>query len=186
MSDVKTGAACVAGAVVLSLIVVAASMSTINATIFTGARTNYALGRDYRMFALLGRWNERSNTPVNALLLQGAIAVGLVLLGYSSGEGIETMVAYTAPAFWLFFLLTAISLLILRRQPPAQPDPFRVPLYPLTPILFIAMCVFMLWSSINYAMSQGAGSIGAQLGMVVLLAGIPLMFVARKHRVAIA
>jgi basic amino acid/polyamine antiporter, APA family len=175
-----------AGAVVLSLIVVAASVSTLNATIFTGARTNYALGRDYSMFSALGRWNERSNTPVNALLLQGGIAIALVIVASGTKDGLETMVAYTAPAFWLFFMLTGISLFILRKQQPAQPDPFRVPLYPITPILFIAMCAFMLWSSITYAMSKDAGSLGAQLGVGVLLAGIPLMFLARKRRVAIA
>jgi basic amino acid/polyamine antiporter, APA family len=174
------------GALVLSAIVVAASVSTLNATVFTGARTNYALGRDYTMFSLLGRWNERSNTPVNALLLQGAISLGLVIIASGTPDGLETMVAYTAPAFWLFFMLTGVSLFILRKQQPDHPDPFRVPLYPVTPILFIAMCAFMLYSSVSYAMSKDPGSIGAQLGMGVLLAGIPLMFFARKRRVALA
>lgn len=171
-----------AGAVVLSIIVIAASLSTLNATVFTGARTNYAVGRDYPMFSLLGRWKEGSNAPVNALLLQGVIALLLVLLSSTTPDGFETMVAYTAPAFWLFFMLTGISLFILRRQQPAQPDPFRVPLYPVTPALFIAMCAFMLWSSISYAMSRDPGSIGAQLGIAVMLVGIPLMFFARKAR----
>lgn len=171
-----------AGAVVLSIIVIAASLSTLNATVFTGARTNYAVGRDYPMFSLLGRWKEGSNAPVNALLLQGVIALLLVLLSSTTPDGFETMVAYTAPAFWLFFMLTGISLFILRRQQPAQPNPFRVPLYPVTPALFIAMCAFMLWSSISYAMSKDPGSIGAQLGIAVLLIGLPLMFFARKTR----
>ncbi len=171
-----------AGAVVLSLIVIAASLSTLNATVFTGARTNYAVGRDYPMFSLLGRWKEGSNAPVNALLLQGAIALLLVLLSSTTPDGFETMVAYTAPAFWFFFMLTGISLFILRRQQPAQPNPFRVPLYPVTPALFIAMCAFMLWSSISYAMSKDPSSIGAQLGIAVMLVGIPLMFFAGKGR----
>jgi amino acid transporter len=94
------------------------------------------------------------------------------------------MVAYTAPAFWLFFMLTGTSLFILRRQTPTHPEPFRVPLYPLTPLLFIAMCAFMLWSSLSYAMSKDPGSIGAQLGIGVLLVGVPLLFVARRRRVA--
>lgn len=169
-----------AGAVVLSIIVIAASLSTLNATVFTGARTNYAVGRDYPMFSLLGRWKEGSNAPVNALLLQGVIALLLVLLSSTTPDGFETMVAYTAPAFWLFFMLTGISLFILRRQQPAQPNPFRVPLYPVTPALFVAMCAFMLWSSISYAMSKDPSSIGAQLGIAVMLVGIPLMFFARK------
>jgi amino acid transporter len=170
-----------AGAVVLSLIVMAAALSTLNATVFTGARTNYAVGRDYPIFAALGRWKEGSNAPVNALLLQGVIALALVLLSSTTPDGFETMVAYTAPAFWLFFMLTGISLFVLRRQSPAQPNPFRVPGYPFTPLLFIAMCAFMLWSSASYAMSKDPGSIGAQLGIAVLLAGIPLMLFARPR-----
>jgi amino acid transporter len=172
-----------AGAVVLSLIVIAAALSTLNATVFTGARTNYAVGRDYAMFSALGRWKEGTNAPVNALLLQGAIALALVLLASLTPDGFETMVAYTAPAFWLFFMLTGVSLFILRRQAPAQPNPFRVPLYPLTPILFILMCAFMLWSSTSYALSKNPGSIGAQLGIGVMLLGIPLMLFARKRGV---
>jgi basic amino acid/polyamine antiporter, APA family len=171
-----------AGAVVLSLIVVAASLSTLNATVFTGARTNYAVGRDFPVFRLLGVWHERANGPINALLVQGAVAVLLVLLASSTPDGFETMVAYTAPAFWLFFLLTGISLFILRRQKPTNENPFRVPLYPFTPLLFCAMCAFMLWSSANYAMSKDPSSIGAQLGIGVMLLGIPLMLVARAWR----
>ena len=172
------------GAIVLSIVVIASSLSTLNGTVFTGARTNYAVGRDYALFSALGRWKEGPNAPANALLLQGAIAIALVLLSSTTPDGFETMVAYTAPAFWLFLMLTGISLFILRRQQPSQPDPFRVPLYPITPILFISMCAFMLWSSVSYAMSKDPSSIGAQLGIGVLLAGIPLMLVARRNRVA--
>jgi len=168
-----------AGALVLGTAVVAAALSTLNATVFTGARTNYALGRDFKLFRFLGEWRAQSDAPVNALLLQGAIALGLVLLASSTPDGFQTMVAYTAPAFWLFFLLTGISLFVLRRQAPVNADPFRVPLYPVTPLVFCAMCCFMLYSSVNYALSLDPGSIGAIVGIGVLLAGIPVLFVAR-------
>lgn len=171
-----------AGAVVLSIVVIAAALSTLNGTMFTGARTNYAIGRDYSIFSALGRWSEGANAPVNALLLQGAIALVLVVLSSFTPDGFETMVAYTAPAFWLFFLLNGVAVFVLRRQKPAQPDPFRVPLYPLTPILFCATCAFMLYSSASYALSKDPGSIGAQLGIGVLLVGIPVMLVARVRR----
>ncbi|MGQ0526135.1 MAG: amino acid permease, partial [Betaproteobacteria bacterium] len=92
----------------------------------------------------------------------------------------ETKVAYTAPAFWLFFLLTGLSLIVLRRQQPATAEPFRVPLYPFTPILFCLMCAYMLYSSTNYAMSKDPGSIGAQLGIGVMLLGLPLLWFARR------
>ncbi|MFN7087095.1 MAG: APC family permease [Burkholderiales bacterium] len=170
-----------AGAVVLSLVVIAASVSTLNATVFTGARTNYAVGRDYSLFRLLGVWREETNTPVNALLLQGAVALVLVLLASMTPDGFETMVAYTAPAFWLFFLLTAISLFVLRRQVPVNAEHFRVPWYPLTPLLFCAMCGYMLYSSVNYALSKDPSSLGAQLGIGVLVLGVPLAMKAGKE-----
>ena len=169
-----------AGALVLGTAVVAAALSTLNATVFTGARTNYALGRDFKLFRFLGEWRAQSDAPVNALLLQGAIALGLVLLASSTPDGFQTMVAYTAPAFWLFFLLTGISLFVLRRQAPVNADPFRVPLYPVTPLVFCAMCCFMLYSSVNYALSLDPGSIGAIVGIGVLLAGLPVLFLARN------
>lgn len=171
-----------AGKAVLSVIVMAAAVSTLNATTFTGARTNFALGRDFAMFGALGKWNDRHNTPTVALLVQGAVALALVGLSASTPDGFETMVAYTAPAFWLFFLLTGIALFVLRRQTPAAANPFRVPLYPLTPVIFCAMCAFMLWSSASYALSKDPGSIGAQLGIGVLLLGVPLMLIARRNK----
>ena len=172
------------GVVLLSLIVIAAALSTLNATVFTGARTNYALGRDYALFGKLGAWSEGSNAPVPALLTQGAIALSLVLLSSFTPDGFETMVAYTSGAFWLFFLLTSISLFVLRRQKPDNDDHFKVPLYPFTPILFSAMCAFMLYSSVSYAMSKNPGSIGALLGLGALLAGVPLMLIAKRRSVA--
>ena len=172
-----------AGRAVLSIIVMAAALSTLNATTFTGARTNFALGRDFGMFSALGRWNERTNTPTAALLTQGVVSLALVLLSATTPDGFETMVAYTAPAFWLFFLLTGLSLFVLRRHTPAVDHPFRVPLYPLTPIVFCAMCAFMLWSSTGYALSKNPGSLGAQLGIGVLLLGVPLMFLARPKNI---
>ena len=169
------------GAVLLSIIVIVAALSTLNATVFTGARTNYALGCDYALFGKLGTWSEGANAPVPALLTQGAVALVLVLLSSFTPDGFETMVAYTSGAFWLFFLLTSISLFVLRRQKPDNEDHFKVPLYPLTPILFSATCAFMLYSSVDYAMSKDPGSIGALLGLGVLLAGIPLMLIAKKR-----
>ncbi|WP_242072353.1 amino acid permease [Microcoleus sp. FACHB-68] len=58
-----------AGAWFISLLIAISTLGAINATIFTGARTNYALGRDFPLFGFLGRWQDRRNTPSHALLL---------------------------------------------------------------------------------------------------------------------
>ncbi|WP_242072352.1 hypothetical protein [Microcoleus sp. FACHB-68] len=75
------------------------------------------------------------------------------------------MVDYTAPVFWLFFLLTGVSLFVLRLREPALSRPFRVPFYPLTPALFCLICGYLLYSSLAYT------GIGALLGMGVVAAG---------------
>lgn len=169
------------GAWLLSIVVVSAALSTLNATVFTGARTNYALGRDFSIFSALGRWSEHASAPVNALLVQGAIALALVILASFTPDGFQTMVAYTAPAFWLFFMLTAVSVFLLRRHAPVNADPFRVPLYPVTPLLFVAACAFMLYSSFTYAMSLDPGSIGAIIGICMVFSGIPVLWCARRR-----
>jgi basic amino acid/polyamine antiporter, APA family len=165
------------GAIVLSVLVSAAALSTLNATIFTGARTNYALGRDFAMFKYLGQWKLRGDTPANALLVQGVIALALVVLGTGVARGgVQTMVDYTAPVFWFFFLMTGVALFILRRRSPESPQPFRVPLYPLTPLLFCVTCAYMLYSSLTFT------GPGAAIGVAIVAAGIPvLIFASRKQ-----
>jgi basic amino acid/polyamine antiporter, APA family len=165
------------GAVILIILVVSAALSTVNATIFTGARTNFALGRDFALFRLLGRWKSDGETPANALVVQAIIALILVALASYARSGIQTMVDYTAPVFWFFFLLTGIALFVLRRQTPESPQPFRVPLYPVTPLLFCATCAYMFYSSVTFT---GRGAI---IGMIIVLAGLPIyLLTARTSR----
>jgi basic amino acid/polyamine antiporter, APA family len=158
------------GARFISLLIAVTALSTMNGSIITGARTNYALGRDLPAFAFLGKWQGERGTPVNALLLQGAISLLLVFLGTGTRSGFVLMVEYTAPVFWLFFLLAGMSLFVLRWKDPHRQRPFRVPLYPLTPLLFCGICLYMLISSVLYT---GKGSL---LGLAVLAAGLPILF----------
>jgi amino acid transporter len=162
------------GGIAISLLVVVATLCSLNATILTGARTNYALGRDFPLFSFLGCWKHSSKTPANALIVRGVIALILVSLATLARDGFEAMVDYTAPVFWLFFLLTGISLFVLRRREPNLNRPFQVPFYPLTPILFCLICFYMLQSSLVYT------GIGALVGLAVLLLGVPLYLKMRK------
>ncbi|MBD1840895.1 amino acid permease [Coleofasciculus sp. FACHB-64] len=165
------------GAWFISFLIAISTLGAINATIFTGARTNYALGQDFSLFSFLGRWHHRASTPANALLVQGAIALALVFLGTLTREGFKTMVDYTAPVFWFFFLLSGISLLVLRVREPQVVRPFRVPLYPLTPLLFCAICAYLLYSSVAYT------GVGALVGVAVAIAGAPLLLLSRRRQI---
>jgi len=169
------------GALLLALVVCASALTTMNAAVFTGARTTWAFGRDFRPFQGLGVWRESGSTPANALLLQGAIMLALVLAGANTQDGFSAMVAYTAPVFWTFFLLTGVTLFVFRARGGEAPA-FRVPLYPVVPLAFIGMCLYMLWSSIDYIRNPVYGpKFGMMVlaGLVIMVAGIPLYFLAR-------
>ncbi len=163
-----------AGSTIVSFIVVFAALSTVNATIITGARTNYALGRDFRLFHFMGVWNSRKNSPVRAHAVQGTIALLLIALGAWSKKSVETMVDYTAPVFWLFLLLTTGTLFFFRMKNKKQDMPYRVPLYPVIPLLFLAACAYMLYSSLAFTGK------GALISAVVLISGIPVYWIAAK------
>jgi amino acid transporter len=169
-------------ALVVAIVVCVSALTTMNAAIFTGARTNWALGRDFGGLGFLGSWRESGSTPSNALLVQGAIALLLIWAGSLTRDGFEAMVAYGLPVFWTFFLLTGLSIFLFRRQQPVSP--FRVPLYPVVPLAFLAMCVFMLWASIDYLRNPFVGPKFGSLvlaGLVVMAAGIPLYLLVRKR-----
>src|SRR4051812_1282899 len=171
------------GAVVLAIIVCLAALTTMNAAIFTGARTSYAFGRDFALFGRLGSWRASGSTPANALLLQGAIALVLVWAGSLTPDGFSAMVAYTAPVFWTFFYLTGTTLFLFREVAGYRPA-FRTPLYPHVPIAFTVMCAYMLYSSVDYIRNPDFGpSFGAAVfaGLIVMACGVPLYFTLRSR-----
>jgi basic amino acid/polyamine antiporter, APA family len=165
-----------AGSLVVALIVVVSAISTANATIITGARTNYAVGRDFRLFRFMGNWNKSRNSPVNALLTQGAMALFLVGVGAFSKQAIETIVDFTAPVFWFFILLTTLSLFVFRFRNEMPPTAYRIPFYPLPPLLFLLACGYMLYSSLIYTGK------GALVGVAILLTGVPVWFFISRYQ----
>ena len=181
-ADLMARAVGPAGSALVSAIVMVSALSSANATMITGSRCNFAVGRDLRRLSFLADWRVERGTPANALLLQGAVAVVLVGFGAVARSGFQAMVAYTAPVFWLVLLLTGLSLFILRRRDPGAARPFRVPLYPLTPALFCAAAAFMFYSSLAHA------GLGALLGLAVMALGVPVFWLARPvaHRTSLA
>jgi amino acid transporter len=185
------------GAHAMSLLVMVSALGAINGLIFTGSRVYYALGADHAVFAWLGRWHPRWPSPVYSMIAQALVAtllisavgtrggrntfdaamqhVGLNALPWNQyGGGFDTLVAGTAPVFWLFFLLTGLSLFTLREKDRDIPRPFSVPCYPFVPFLFCLMCLYMLYSSITYARELSL------LGVAPLVLGLPLYLFSRS------
>ena len=165
----------------LGLFVAVAALTSINATMIVGARTNYAMGRDWPALKFLGAWNVTRGVPVSAFLVQGAIALALVGFGALQHDGFEAMVEFTAPVFWFFLLLVGISVFLLRAKDSGAERPFRVPLYPLTPLLFCSVSAYLLYSSVTYAASKNA----VHISLLVMAVGAVALFLTRRHARAI-
>jgi basic amino acid/polyamine antiporter, APA family len=155
-ADVMQAAFGPVGAQLIGVIVGIATLTSINATMIVGARTNYALGRDWPVLAFIGKWHGTRHVPVVAFLAQGLIALALIGFGAMQKDGFSAMVEFTAPVFWFFFLLTGVGLFVLRFREPNVARPFKVPLYPILPIVFVVTCGYLFYSSVIYAQSQQA------------------------------
>jgi amino acid transporter len=159
------------GEKLISFMIAVAAFTSVNGSIIVGARSNYALGRDWAVFEYLGRWDAASGSPRNAVLVQGVIALALVAFGAVYNTGFKGFVEYSLPVFWGFFMLVGIALFVLRMKEPDAPRPFHVPGYPLVPAIFVLMCAYLLYSSLAYHGQH------ALVGVAVLAVGAIIMLV---------
>jgi amino acid transporter len=156
--------------VTMSLLICISALGAINGQIFTGSRIYFAMGREHRLYAWLGRWNTRRDTPLCSLLIQGAITVLLAVCFGLSRDGFESMVKFTTPGFWFFLMLVGAAVLVLRRREPAVARPYRVPGYPVTPALFCLSCAWLVYASLAHAVEHRSWE--ALWSMGVLLVGV--------------
>jgi basic amino acid/polyamine antiporter, APA family len=169
-----------AAGVLLSVAVAAAAITSVNATVVVGARTTYAACHDRRhlpVFSAMAHWDARREIPAGAIFWQGVVSLGLVLLG-AVYDGFSTLVDYTAPVYWLFLASSALAVIVLRRREPDAPRPFKVPLYPLLPLLFAAVSIAMIWSALTFVISLGS-AVGAIFGISVLAVGTLIALITR-------
>jgi APA family basic amino acid/polyamine antiporter len=162
------------GAVATAVVICIAALSTLNGTMFTGARSIHALGQNFPLLGPIGEINETSGAPTNAIIVQAAIALGLIGFGATTRDGFTAMVEYTAPTFWMFMALVGFSLFLFRWREPSRPIPFRVPLYPFVPIVFCATAVYLVHSSVAYT------GLGAVVGLAIVVSGVPLYWLGRR------
>lgn len=162
--DAVAGAWPAIGARIVAALVCVSALGAVSGLIFAGARIAYAVGLEHRVFRPLGRWSDRTGTPVPALIVQAVISIVLILALRSF---VET-VLYTAAAVYLFYLATSLSVIVLRRREPALERPFRVPGHPWPTVVFAGVCIFLIHAAVTYR-PQGALVVGGLmlLGAVV-------------------
>jgi amino acid transporter len=165
------------GKQLIALAVAVAALTSINATMIVGARTNYAMARDWRALRFMSGWHAARGVPVASFVVQGLVALALVAFGALQHDGFEAMVEFTAPVFWAFLFLVGIAVFVLRARDGDSERPFRVPLYPFTPIVFCAACAWLTWSSIAYAASRNA----IRVSLFVMAAGVVAWLLTRRR-----
>ena len=147
---------------VISVAIILAICSSINATIMGGSRIFYAMSEDKIFWSFLKTLHPRFQTPHLAILCQTVLAVVLVCLGTFS-----QLLSYVVFVMLIVSIATGAAHLILRRQKPQIIRPYRTWGYPLVPILFI---LAYLWISLQIFMEKPSTSL---VGLLLAVSGLP-------------
>jgi APA family basic amino acid/polyamine antiporter len=153
----------IAAAIVISM------FSAANGLTLTAPRVYFAMARDGLFFRRLAEVHPRFGTPAAAVATSSAWGALLALSGT-----FEQLLTYVVFAGWIFYALGAVSLFLYRRKQPDRPRPFRVPGYPLTPVLFVLSALAIVLNTLFARPVQGL------LGLGIVLLGAPVYLVWRK------
>ncbi len=163
------------GAALVSVGMAVSIATTFVGSFLSGARVPFAAARDGLFVRGLAHVSPRFQTPSAALALQGVLAAALVLL---IGR-FQALFSLAIFAEWLFYALTASTVFVFRhrakRLTPNTPRPFSVPGYPAIPLLFLAAALVLLAATLH---DQPRNSL---LGLLVILAGIPIHYLYRRR-----
>jgi APA family basic amino acid/polyamine antiporter len=152
------------GARFVAALVLVSTIGAVNGIILVGPRVYYSMARDGLLFERLGAVHPRFRTPSVALALQAVIAS--LLAATNTYGALFSRVIYTE---WIFFAAMAWGLMRLRRRPTYQPS-YRVPAYPVLPLLFIVASLVIVASQIAAAPGDSAAGLG------LVLVGLPVYF----------
>jgi len=174
-ADAVSTAAGDLGPRLISALICISALGAVNGLVFTGARISYAVGKENKALAHLGRWNGRTGTPVRALLAQGVIAIVLIIFLGSLMDAI----IYTAVAIYSFYLATSLSVVVLRYKEPNVERPYRVTLFPIPTIIFCAVCIFLIYSTVDYALGNKPWTVIIPYAIVML--GLPIYWLTTRR-----
>jgi amino acid transporter len=170
-----------------AVLVVIVTLGSTNGTILSGSRLFAAVGEKQPGYGWLSKARTKRDAPLAALFIQAAICLAFVAVIELTGatrkdqqgqSGFDRVVAATSPVLWLVFFGAGLAIFVLRGKEPDRPRPFRVPLYPLVPAVYLAACVFMLYESIAYALANIGPEFWLTVGLLAL--GMPYRWVTAR------
>jgi len=153
----------------VEILVVISAFGAINGMIITTSRITYALGKDHLIFRYLGKVGPRFSTPARSIVINGLWTIILIIWGTFT-----RLLFFTGVLMWLYFGLIVIGVYILRRKYPDLIRPYKVWGYPLTPLIFIFACAWLVINTVRFYPLQSL------VGILLALSGIPVYFISRK------
>jgi APA family basic amino acid/polyamine antiporter len=135
-------------------------VSSISAMMWIGPRVTMIMGEDHPLLSVFAR-RTRNGVPALAVLLQLAIATLLLLT-----QSFQSILEFIQFSLTVSSFLTVLGVIVLRHTQPALPRPYRVWGYPLTPILFLGVSLFMM---VNLALERPAQAVA---GVLMMLTGL--------------
>jgi APA family basic amino acid/polyamine antiporter len=153
------------GASLVSIAVIISTFGALNGSILSTARVCFAMSRSNMFFKKLGEIHPNFGTPHASLIAQGFWSCLLVLSGT-----FDTITDYVIFAAWLFYMLGAYGVIILRKKMPDVPRPYKVWGYPYTPIIFVLFSFLFLVNTLVSDLGNAA------MGALLILIGLPLYF----------
>jgi len=168
---VEAGLGARAGRLV-SLLVVVCTFGSINGTVLTSSRIGFAMARDGRFPSWFGGVHSRWGTPARSIA--GLVAVAIL---YVVSAGFGNLLAFFSFSVWIFYGLTAVAVLVLRRRRVGEPVPWRAPLGPAVPAVVLATSVGM---TASLMIEDPARSL---VGLSLLLLGFPAYALWMRHGV---
>jgi APA family basic amino acid/polyamine antiporter len=160
------------GITLVSIGMIFSMLATLNGTVMSGGRIPFAVARDGYLFKALADVHPVFHTPSLALVIQGIVAILLIVLGGAFRE----LFSLAIFSEWLFYMIAASTIFVFRRREPDASRPYRAAGYPVVPVLFIGTAAVLLYYTF---VSNLRDSIA---GLAVILLGIPvyLWFARRK------
>lgn len=162
------------GATALTLATLISTFASLNGSILTGGRIPYAMALDGLFFRRMAKLDPKCRTPARALLLQCALASGLILLFAHDKAAFERLLDYALFGTWLFYGITVLAVIVLRSRHPELPRPYLTLGYPWIPLLFAAVAVLFC---LSIALRRPAET---AFGLVLLAAGLPFYWFWRR------
>ncbi|HAQ39959.1 MAG TPA: amino acid permease [Clostridiales bacterium] len=155
------------GAIFITAGIMVSVFGALNGFLMTGARVPYAMGEKNMLpFSnVLSRVHPKFNTPANSLIMQSLIAIVYILSGT-----FNTLTDLLVFVLWIFFTMGVCGVFILRKKFPQERGLYKVPLFPLTPIVGIVGGVYIL---LNTVMNSPANSL---IGIGITLLGLPVYY----------